>query len=125
MSDLREKFLNAKPTKSEILEYPEIGLKVKVRGLSYQARTTLLKDAMISDTQLDMVKMVPRAIIATFTDPLNDQPIFTEADNDVILSLDDSVIEKARAVIWRVLGLSPEDVEKNSDKTKASAPSSV
>lgn len=123
---IREKFLRAQPKRSEILEYPELGIKVRVKGMSYKDRTELIKDCFLADDKLDMVKMVPRAIIATFVDPINDQPIFTRADNDVILSLSPEVIESARQVIWRVIGLMPDDAEKNSEtEVAASAPASV
>ena len=75
--------------------------------------------------RLDMVKMMPRSIIATFYDPLNDKPIFQAADHDAIGKLAPEVIEKAREVIWRVIGLATDEIEKKSEGTAESGPSSL
>lgn len=124
MSTIREALLtSSKNLRTEILEFPELGIKVKVKGMTFSARTLFLRDCMLTEDRLDMVKAVPRAIIETFVDPLNDQPIFTAADNDAILALSHETIDVAREVVWRVIGLSAEEAEKKSEVTQASGPS--
>lgn len=112
MSEIRERILNTKTTRSEIFESAQWGVKIKVKGMSYAKRTEMLKECAVSADRVDMAKMVPWAIIETFHDPLNDQPIFTNADRDAIASQSPEAIEEARVVIWRVIGLSVEEVEK-------------
>lgn len=130
MSSIREKFLNSQVIKSETLEFPEIDndgkpLKVKVKGISYAERTQLLSDTFLEGGRFDMVKMMPRAIIATFHDPDNNKPIFQAADSDTIANLAPEIIERARVSIWRVIGLSTDELEKKSEGTAVSAPSSL
>lgn len=122
---LREKILTANDLKSEMFTSKAWGVTVRVRGMTRERRAELTKDYSDEAGKLDTVKFAPALLIETMIDPLNDSPIFTEADRDALNKKSWQGIEEAIAVALRVCGFTDEVVEKNSERTASSEAASV
>lgn len=124
---IREKLLGGNKPRSEVFEDAELEVTAKVLGMSYEARTIFLRECMLpgSEDRLDMAIAAPRAIIETFVDPLNGQPVFTAADRGAIGALSPELVERMRVVVWRVIGLDAGELEKNSAPTEGVVAPSV
>lgn len=93
---LREKILNAKDIKTELVTVSEWDVTVEVRGLTGAQRAAALEKATVTSTndagdetqRRDDVKLSALLIIASTYDPETGQRVF--GDNDI-----DPVLEKA------------------------------
>lgn len=105
MANLRDKILNAKDIKSEVVEVPEWNVKVEVRGLTGAQRATLLKECIDRHGNVDFEKMYPLLLIATVYDPENGEQVFTPADRDSLNKKSGGALEKVAKVAMKLSGL--------------------
>jgi hypothetical protein len=106
-------------------------IRIEARGLSAGQRGAILTDCVVdkagpdgeSTSVTDLAKLGPALVIAGAFDPETREPIFGEADRDVVASLDASFLDPIIAAVGRLSGISAASAasaEKNSDATTVS-----
>ena len=109
-SELRQTILEADDIESEIVEVPEWGIKVEVRGMTSKERAKLLK-VSAKGGEVDMVTWFPDLIIATIYDPETGEKVFEPADRDAINAKSGAAISAISDISARLSGLGESDVE--------------
>ncbi len=114
--NLREKILNANDIQEEIVEVPEWGVKVLVRGLTGEARAKILSGATDLSGKIDYKKMYASLLIYSVFDPDTKEPVFEETDRDALLKKSATAIDRIVNVAMKLSGLGKEaeaQLEKN------------
>ena len=128
MGALRDKILNAKDIKSEIVHVDEWDADVQVRGLTGAERADIIAKATVTDTndagesstRVDQLVLLPLLIIATATDPSDGSQVFGDGDRDAINGKSSSGIDKVTSAALRLSGMTKDEgkaIVKNSAAT--------
>lgn len=121
--NLRDKILAAADIPSETLRIPEWDVEILVKGMSAGERLHLQKVSYDQETgQVHMEKMYPDIVVSCCHDPETGEPIFTDADKDVILSKSSAAVEKIAEVGLRLSGLG-KDASDEAGKDSSNTPS--
>ena len=120
MASLRDKILAAQDIPSEVVNIPEWGVDVLVRGMSAGDRITLMQNAFDQTTQqVNMTIVYPDVVVACAFDPESTEPIFTEADKAAILAKSSAAVERLANVGLRLSGIGKDEQDtagKDSSK---------
>jgi len=111
-SELRKRILEASDIESEIVEIPEWGVKVEVRGLTAAERAKLLQRAADPTGQLRLDRWFADLTIASTFDPETGERVFDPADRDALNTKSGSAISRIVDAATRLSGLSEESVEE-------------
>jgi hypothetical protein len=130
MSALRDKILNAKDIKSEVVHVDEWDADVEIRGLSGAERASLVDKATVKETdgegkhtsRVDQSALYPLLIIATAYEP-GGEKLFTDGDRDAINGKSAGALEKVAAVSMRLSGMGDQTVIAKNSATTLSADS--
>ena len=114
--NLREKILNAEDIQEQIVDVPEWGVKILVRGLDGEQRARVMQNGTDSRGNVNFTKIYPDILIATCYDPETKERVFEETDRDLIMKKSSAAIDKVVNVAMSISGLSKqaeEVIEKN------------
>lgn len=114
--NLREKILNTEDIKEQVVEIPEWGVKVLVRGLDGAQRAKVMQNATDARGNINFTKIYPDIIIASCYDPETKEKIFEDTDRDLIMKKSSVAIDRIVNVAMAISGLSKqaeEEIEKN------------
>lgn len=110
--NLRDKILNANDIQSELVTVAEWDVQILVKGLTGQARATLLQESLDMKTgRMDLVKMYPDLLISTCFDPESNTRIFGNEDRDALNAKNGGALEKLALVAMRLSGLEDNAVQ--------------
>ena len=122
MASLRDKILAAQDIPTEVVNIPEWGVDVLVRGMSAGDRITLMQNAFDQTTQqVNMSIVYPDVVVSCTYDPGSDEPVFTPADKDAILAKSSAAVERLANVGLRLSGIGKEEQDaagKDSSKSQ-------
>jgi hypothetical protein len=126
---VRDKILNAaNDTPSEIVDVPEWGVKVLVKGFSLGAKDDFLSTVIDANTsKADLKAFSSGILVGTAHDPETGERLFSEADIPVLKQKSAVAVQRLVDVGTRLSGLSDEAVEiaaKKSSSTTKEEPSS-
>lgn len=113
MSGLREKILACKDLESELVEVPQWGVLVEVRGMSGRQRAILLQDTVDPRGKIDLQKLYPQLVLFSTFDPESGEPVFLPGDIDALAEKSGGALEAIAQVAMRLSGLNPGEAEKN------------
>lgn len=100
---LREKILAAEDIQSEMVEVPEWGCTIEVRGMNGADRSRILEAAASSeDGKIGIGSMYVETVIASAYDPDTGERVFSQADRDVLMSKSASAIDRIATVGMRL-----------------------
>jgi hypothetical protein len=117
---IRDLILAKQDIPSEVVEVPEWGVKVEVRGMTGAERTRIMDKASDNNGQVNLQFIYPEIVIATSFDPESGEQIFVPADRDVLLSKSASAIDRIALVGMRLSGFTKEaadELGKDSSET--------
>ena len=109
-SELRKTILEADDIGIELVEVPEWGTTIEVRGMDGTQRAKLLKGAAAGG-EVDMEKWFPDLLIATVFDPENGEKVFERADRDALNAKSGAAIAAIADVSARLSGLGATDMQ--------------
>ena len=116
---LREKILAAEDIQSEMVEVPEWGCAIEVRGMNGADRSRILETAASSeDGKIGIGSMYVETVIASAYDPDTGERIFSQADRDVLMSKSASAIDRIATVGMRLSAMDA----KAADDAKVTFP---
>lgn len=106
---IRDQVVAAEDIESEIVEVPQWGVKIEVRGMTGKERARMLKSCSDPMTgQVDIEKISPDVIIGCSWDPDTGEKVFLPGDRDMLLSKSGAALEKIALAGMRLSGLTPE-----------------
>ena len=121
---LRDKILAAEDIASEMVDVPEWGVKVEVRGMNGSDRSRILDAAAAAGTNgLSVGAMYVDTVIATAYDPETGLRVFSDSDRDSLLGKSASAIDRLAEVGMRLSGMSVE-AQDNAKKRFPDEPAS-
>jgi hypothetical protein len=108
MVDLKKKIFEAKDIKEELVDVPEWGCKVLLRGLSGEQRATVLSGVMPNPQvqRMDYKKLYGETLVFGLCDPETKQPIFQPTDIPIIMSKSGGIVERLATMVMELSGMS-------------------
>lgn len=108
---IRDTILAASDIKDELVEVPEWGVTVKVRGMSGAERATWLATAGNDKGGIDPARGYPALIVLCTSDPATGEPVFTAADRDALMLKSGEALDRVALAAMRLSGLTSGAVE--------------
>lgn len=110
MASLRDKIFAAQDIPTEVVNIPEWGVDVLVRGMSAGDRITLMQNAFDQATQqVNMSIVYPDVVVSCTYDPDSNEPIFTNEDKSAILAKSSAAVERLANVGLRLSGIGKDE----------------
>jgi hypothetical protein len=122
MSLSREAFLKPVKVPTEVVNLPELGGTVTVRGMTARGRSEFEKQFQTASgkpSKMRQAEIRERLVVACCIDG-DGNPLFTDADVEQIGKQSASIVERIVDVAQRLCGMSSADIEdiaKNSEPT--------
>lgn len=113
---LKDRILKADDLGSEIVDVPEWGEKVKIKGMSGAERATVMRVVLDKDGNVDQGQLYPLLCQSCLYDPETDEKVFEPEDTEAILSKSGEVLERLCGIASRLSGIGASAVgeaEKN------------
>lgn len=106
---LRDKILAAEDIQSEIVDVPEWGVTVEVRGMNGADRSRILEMASASDDgRIGIGTMYVETVIASTYDPDTGERVFSAADRDMLMGKSAAAIDRLASVGMRLSAMDAE-----------------
>jgi hypothetical protein len=112
VSTLRDRILSSNDIQSEMVNIPQWGVDVEVRGMTGAARAAMVQEAATADGNVNYAKIMPDLVIQCTFDPDTGLPLFTPADRDAIMSKSGAALENINKVAMRLSGFGAEELDK-------------
>jgi len=109
---IRDLILAKQDIPSEVVEVPEWGVKVEVRGMTGAERTRIIDKATADGGAVNLQFIYPEIVIATSFDPETGEQIFQPKDRDILLSKSASAIDRLALVGMRLSGFTKEAADE-------------
>lgn len=110
---LRDQILACKDIQSEVVEVPQWGATVEVRGMTGRQRALVLKESVDARGNVDLQKLYPHLVIVSCYDPETGEPVFLAGDFDAVAEKSGAALEVIAQVAMRLSGFNAEDISKN------------
>lgn len=108
---LRNRILEAKDIKEEIIDIPEWeDAKILVRGLTGKQRAKLLNAVAGTTGKPDPEKLYPEIMVMCCFDPDSREAVFTPADKESINSKSGIVLERIAQIVMSLSGLTDQSM---------------
>lgn len=117
---IRDQILAKQDIPSEMVDVPEWGVKVEVRGMTGAERTRIMDKATQNAGDVNLQFVYPEIVIATAFDPETGEQVFKPSDRDALLAKSATALDRIAAVGMRLSGFTAEsanDMGKDSSAT--------
>jgi hypothetical protein len=117
---IRDQILAKQDIPSEMVDVPEWGVKVEVRGMTGAERTRIMDKATQNAGDVNLQFVYPEIVIATAFDPESGEQVFKPNDRDALLAKSATALDRIAAVGMRLSGFTAEsadDMGKDSSAT--------
>jgi len=106
---IREQILATDDIPKKLVEVPEWGMSIEVRGMTGADRTAILENAVNPTTGVvDLKIMYPDIVIASAHDPETGEKIFSPEDRDLLMAKSATALDRLAEAGMQVGGLSKE-----------------
>ena len=112
---LRDQILSADDTQHELVEVPQWGVTVEVRGMSGKARAQFLANYTDDSGRVQWDRLYPSLLVHAVFDPETGEQVFQPEDGDAINLKSGSALEIVSNVALRLSGLN-QDQQKEAGK---------
>jgi hypothetical protein len=107
---IRDQILATDDIPKKIVEVPEWGMSIEVRGMTGADRTAILESAVNPTTgAVDLKVMYPDIVIASAHDPETGEKIFSPSDRDVLMAKSATALDRLAEAGMQVGGLSKQE----------------
>lgn len=117
---LRDSILSASDLVTELVEVPEWGVTVEVRGMSAADRTALIDRASDSGGKLNTSILYPAMVLACSYDPDTGERVFQPGDESAIGEKAGLAVERVVQAAMRASGLSEEAADTSGEGSSVS-----
>lgn len=117
---IRDLILAVQDIPTQIVEVPEWGVKIEVRGMTGAERTRIMDKATADAGEMNLQMIYPEIVIATSFDPLTGEQVFVPEDRDILLSKSATALDRVAMVGMRLSGFTKESADelgKDSSET--------
>ncbi len=111
-SELRKSILESEDIPEKIVDVPEWGTKVLIKGMNGKARANFLRRSTTQSGEVSFENFYPELVIATAHDPETREPIFEPADRDGLNTKSGLALNRVAEVAQRLSGLGADDLEE-------------
>ena len=105
---IRDKIFAANDIRTEVVDIPEWGVKVELRGKSVEQQWKLIEKCRRPDGSIDSELLSVETILACSYDPDTGERVFEDADRDMLRKKASGPFQKLLAAANRVAGLEDE-----------------
>ena len=105
---LRDRILAADDIPSEIINVPEWGCDVLVRGMTGADRASMLERAVTPEGAVSFSQFYPEVVIATSHDPSTEERLFGENDRDLLMQKSGAALDRVATAGLRLSGMTDE-----------------
>ena len=117
---IRDQILAVQDIPTQLVEVPEWGVKIEVRGMTGAERTRIMDKATANQGDMNLQMIYPEIVIATSFDPLTGEQVFVPEDRDILLSKSATALDRVAMVGMRLSGFTKESADelgKDSSET--------
>lgn len=114
INKLREKILNTKDIKSELVTVEEWDATLEVRALTGKQRANVITSALGPNGRMDFEKLYPELVISSCYDPETKERVFEKTDKDLLNEKSGGALEKIAQVVIKLSGLKPDSVDESA-----------
>jgi hypothetical protein len=118
---IRDLILTSQDIPSEIVDVPEWGVKVEVRGMTGASRTRIMDLAVGNEGSVNLQFVYPEIVIATAYDSETGEAIFEPNDKEILLSKSAIAIDRIASVGMRLSGFTQESADAAGKDSSATA----
>jgi len=104
-----------------MVEVPEWGVKVEVRGMTGAERTRIMDLAIDNKGGVNLQFVYPEIVIATSFDSVSGEQIFKPADRGALLAKAATALDRLAAVGMRLSGFTQESADEVGKDSSATA----
>ena len=108
---IRDQILAKQDIPSEMVDVPEWGVKVEVRGMTGAERTRIMDKATQNAGDVNLQFVYPEIVIATAFDPEGGEQVFKPGDRDALLAKSATALDRIAAVGMRLSGFTAESAD--------------
>jgi hypothetical protein len=108
---IRDQILAKQDIPSEMVDVPEWGVKVEVRGMTGAERTRIMDKATQNAGDVNLQFVYPEIVIATAFDPESGEQVFKPGDRDALLAKSATALDRIAAVGMRLSGFTAESAD--------------
>ena len=117
----RDQILALNDIPSEIVDIPEWGVKVEVRGMTGAERMRIMDMATKNAGDFNLQFVYPEIVIATSFDAETGEQIFKPSDRDVLLAKSANALDRLGSVGMRLSGFTAEAADAAGKDSSATA----
>lgn len=124
---LKDRILSAEDIPTEIVDVPEWGVKLLIKGMTGGDRSEMLSRAIGDDGGVDLKSIYPDVVVITTHDPETGERIFSADDIPALMAKSGKAIDRVAIVGMRLSGFEEDAVDtagKGSSKTRRGGSSS-
>lgn len=118
---LRDQIFAIQDIPSEMVEVPEWGVKLEVRGMTGAERTRIMDLALDNKGGMNLQFVYPEIVIATAFDPETGTQVFTPNDRGTLLSKSATALDRLAGVGMRLSGFTEEASDEKGKDSSATA----
>jgi hypothetical protein len=118
---IRDQILALQDIPSEIVNVPEWGVKVDVRGMTGAERTRIMDLAVDQKGGVNLQFVYPEIVIATSFDQETGEQIFSPKDRDALLAKSATALDRLASVGMRLSGFTQESADDAGKDSSATA----
>jgi hypothetical protein len=118
---LRDQIFAIQDIPSEMVEVPEWGVKLEVRGMTGAERTRIMDLAIDNKGGMNLQFVYPEIVIATAFDPETGLQVFTPNDRGTLLSKSATALDRLAGVGMRLSGFTEEASDEKGKDSSATA----
>jgi hypothetical protein len=109
---LRDQILSIDDIQIKMVEVPEWGVTVEVRGMNGADRQKILDAATAEDTPMTAGGMFIDVILATSYDPETGERLFTEDDKGPLLTKNSKALDRLATAGYSLSGMAVDSVDE-------------
>lgn len=119
---LRDRIIATNDTQSELVNVPEWGVDIEIRGMSGAARAQMTQAAADNEGGVNYVRMMPNIVIGCVFDPETGERVFNDDDHEIVMEKSGSALDNIVKVAMRLSGFGDKAVDeagKDSSSTQS------
>lgn len=109
---IRDQILAVQDIPTELVDVPEWGVKIEVRGMTGAERTRIMDKATASAGEMNLQMIYPEIVIATSFDPETGEQVFLPEDQSILLSKSATALDRVAMVGMRLSGFTKESADE-------------
>jgi hypothetical protein len=108
---LRDRIFACDDAQRRIVNIPEWGVDVEVRGMSGAARFQIMQTTADNDGAINFTRMIPDIIIGCTFDPETGEQVFEDGDRDGLMGKSGKALDRIVEVAMEISGMTPKAVD--------------